>query len=103
MVQKGEEQEYTLYNQVKSAEYARQQQEQKVKKMAAKLHEMRRNNAVKIKDEMTQLTREERELEYKLQREQAELAKVWDRERGTMYKGWKEYRRVRVQNVFSLR
>ena len=77
MVQKGEEQEFSLYNQVKSAEYARQQQEQKVKKMAARLHEMRRSNAVKIKEEMTQLEREDRELDYKLQREQAELAKVW--------------------------
>ena len=75
LVQKGEEQEFSLYNHVKNAEYSRQQQEQSVKKLQNKLYDVKRVNSVQIKEEMTTRTREERELEQRLQREQAQLAK----------------------------
>ena len=76
MVAKGEEQEYSMYNQVKNAEYRRQQQEVQVKRLQSKLYDTRRINAIKLKEEMTVLVREEQDLEYKLQREHAQLAKV---------------------------
>ena len=41
MVQKAEEREHSLFNRVRNAEYARQKQEQKVKKIQSKLHEVR--------------------------------------------------------------
>lgn len=72
----GEEQEYALYNRVKNAEYARQKREQAVRKTQGKLLERRRDHAQKLKQEMIEMTKEERELEYQLERQKAELAKV---------------------------
>ena len=76
MVGKGEDQEYSLHNRVKNAEYARQKQEQRVRKLNQQLMELKRKNAVKIKNEMTEVERSEKELEQQLLREQAELTKV---------------------------
>ena len=76
MVGKGEDQEYNLHNRVKNAEYARQKQEQRVRKLNNQLMELKRKNAVKIKNEMTEVERSEKELEQQLIREQAELTKV---------------------------
>ena len=76
MVGKGEDQEYNLHNRVKNAEYARQKQEQRVRKLNQQLMELKRKNAVKIKNEMTEVERSEKELEQQLIREQAELTKV---------------------------
>ncbi|KAK2189689.1 hypothetical protein NP493_99g01034 [Ridgeia piscesae] len=76
MVGKGEDQEYNLHNRVKNAEYARQKQEQRVRKLNQQLMELKRKNAVKIKNEMTEVERSEKELEQQLLREQAELTKV---------------------------
>ena len=76
MVQKGEEREHSLYNRVRNADYARQKQEQNVRRMQNRLHELKRQNAQKLKSEMTGLTKAEQEIEQKLIREQAELAKV---------------------------
>ncbi|ELU18781.1 hypothetical protein CAPTEDRAFT_229333 [Capitella teleta] len=75
-VTKGEEAEYALYNKVKNAEYARQKQEQSVRRLSNKLLEMKRVNAVKIKEEMTERTKEEQEMHQRLQREQAMLNKM---------------------------
>ena len=72
----GEEQEYSLYNRVKNAEYARQKREQAVRKTQSKLLERRREHANELKTKMVEMTKEERELEQRLERERAELAKV---------------------------
>ena len=65
-----------LYNKVKNAEYARQKQEQTVRKLHGKLLERKRQNDEKLKKEMIEATKEQRELEYKLEREKANLSKV---------------------------
>jgi hypothetical protein len=75
-VTKGEEAEYALYNKVKTAEYARQKQEQQVRRLSSKLLDMRRQNAIKIKEEMTEISKEEEDLTQRLLREQALLKKV---------------------------
>ena len=75
-VHMGEEQEYSLYNRVKNAEYARQKREQAVRKTQSKLLERRREHANELKTKMVEMTKEERELEQRLERERAELAKV---------------------------
>ena len=72
----GEEQEYSLYNRVKNAEYARQKREAAVRKTQTKLLDKRREHAQKLKSEMLEMTREESDLEQQLERQRAELAKV---------------------------
>ena len=76
MVHRAEEREHSLFSRVRNAEYARQKQEQSVRKAQQELYEIKRQNAQKIKEEMSQLTKQEQELEQKLLREQAQLAKV---------------------------
>ena len=76
IVHRAEEREHSLFSRVRNAEYARQKQEQSVRKAQQELYEIKRQNAQKIKEEMSQLTKQEQELEQKLLREQAQLAKV---------------------------
>lgn len=76
MVSKGEEKEHNLYNQVRNAEYARQKQEQNVRRIQNSLNDLKKKNAQKIKQEMSDLEKRERELEQRLVREQAVLGKV---------------------------
>ena len=68
--------EYNLYNRIKNAEYQRQQQEQAVRKLRTKLNEVKRNNSVQLRLQMTEQERNERDLEQQLLREQAKLAQV---------------------------
>ena len=85
----GEEQEYSLYNRVKNAEYSRQKREQAVRKTQTKLLERRREHANELKSKMLEMTKEERELEQALERQRAELAKVSessDRDRWFFYR-----------------
>ncbi len=76
MVIKGEEKEHALYNKVRNAEYARQKQEQAVKRLSQKLTELKKENSIKIKQEMSELSKAEEDLEQKLVREKAALTKV---------------------------
>ncbi|XP_064621413.1 trichohyalin-like isoform X1 [Lineus longissimus] len=75
-VRKSEEIEQDLYGKVRNAEYARQKQEQSVRRMQNKLGEIKRKNAVKLKEETVNCQNAEREMEQQLIREQAELDKV---------------------------
>ncbi|XP_064594528.1 calponin homology domain-containing protein DDB_G0272472-like [Liolophura sinensis] len=76
MVSKGEETEQNLYNKVRNAEYARQKQEQTIKHLQLALQEIKRENAEKIKKELADSFRHEKECEEKLLREKAELDKA---------------------------
>lgn len=76
MVTKGDEMEHSLYNKMRNAEYARQKQEQTVRRMQQQLAELKRKNAVRVKNELAQTHKEEKELEQTLIREKAELDKV---------------------------
>ncbi len=76
MVSKGEEVEFSLYNRVKNAEYARQKQDQTVRHITTDLADLRRSNAQSLKAQMLDQTKAEVDLDQKLQREQAVLAKV---------------------------
>lgn len=76
MVSRAEEAEYGLFTRAKDAEYARQKREQAVRRLKTQLQDTRRNNAVQMKSQLTDMTRQEQELEQRLLREQAQLAKV---------------------------
>ncbi|XP_013420487.1 myosin-11 [Lingula anatina] len=75
-VTKAEEYEHSLYNKVREAEYARQKQEQTVRRLQNKLLEAKRKNAVKLKEEMVTIQKLEEELQQELVREKAALDKV---------------------------
>ena len=76
MVSKGDDMEHSLYNKMRNAEYARQKQEQTVRRMQQQLAELKRKNAVRVKNELAQTHKEEKDLEQALIREKAELDKV---------------------------
>lgn len=76
MVNKGEDQEKNLYNQVRNSEYARQKQEQSVRRIQQQLAEIKRKNSIKIREELSERQRVEREIEQAFIREKAELDKV---------------------------
>ena len=76
MVMKGEEKEHSLYNKVRNAEYARQKQEQTVRRLQNKLNEVHKSNSEKLKNEMAELNKQEMSLQHNLIREQAQLDKV---------------------------
>ncbi|XP_061168161.1 trichohyalin-like isoform X2 [Saccostrea echinata] len=76
MVTKGDDLEHSLYNKMRNAEYARQKQEQTVRRMQQQLAELKRKNAIRVKNELAETYREETELEQSLVREKAELDKV---------------------------
>jgi len=88
---KSEERELVLYNKVRNAEYARQKQEQIVKRLQSKLNDVKKLNAHKIKQEMTELSRKETELANSLQKEAAALAKV-HAERENSYSNLQQHR-----------
>lgn len=76
MVTKGEDQEQTLYAKVRNSEYARQQQEQNVRRVQLQLQELKRKNAANVTQELASVNLKEQELEQQLIREKAELDKV---------------------------
>ncbi|XP_048761242.1 trichohyalin-like isoform X2 [Ostrea edulis] len=76
MVTKGDEMEHSLYNKMRNAEYARQKQEQTVRRMQQQLADLKRKNAIRVKTELAETHREEKDLEQSLIREKAELDKV---------------------------
>ncbi|XP_041363124.1 golgin subfamily A member 6-like protein 6 [Gigantopelta aegis] len=76
MVNKGDDLEQSLYNKVRNAEYARQQQEQSVRRMQQTLAEIKRINNLKLTQEIVDRQRQEKELEQRLLKEKAELDKV---------------------------
>ncbi|XP_067672325.1 trichohyalin-like [Haliotis asinina] len=76
MVVKGEDTEQNLYQKVRNAEYARQKQEQTVRRIHNDLQETKRINAIKLKKEIAERHQQEQELEHKLIREKAELDKT---------------------------
>ena len=73
---RGEDTEHTLYQTVRNSEFYRQKQEAVVRRLQGQLSEVKRQNSVKIKEQVTELTKQEQELEQRLIREQAMLAKV---------------------------
>ena len=76
MVTKGEDQEKNLYNKVRNSEYARQKQEQNVRRLQQQLADVKRKNSIKIRQELSERQRLEKEIEQSLIREKAELDKV---------------------------
>ncbi|GFR77053.1 myosin-11-like, partial [Elysia marginata] len=75
MVSKGEEMEQELYANVRSSEYARQKQDQEVRRTQQTLAELKRVNAIKMKEDMVERKRQEEMLQQKLIRDKAELDK----------------------------
>lgn len=76
MVVKGEEEENRLYNKVREAEYARQKQEQNVKRLQAKTQATKTKHSQEMKRQLTEMLKIEKESEQKVQREQGVLDKV---------------------------
>ncbi|CAH1793579.1 unnamed protein product [Owenia fusiformis] len=75
-VTKGEEIEHDLYQKVRNSEYSRQKREQEVRRLQLKLEDTKRNNAIKIKNEIADAYKQETTMTQKLVRQKAELAKV---------------------------
>ena len=76
MVAKDEEREQSLYNSVRESEYARQKQDQEVRRIQHRLLSMRAQNAQKLKQEQMKINLTEQQLEQQLVKEKAELDKV---------------------------
>ena len=76
MVVKGEEEENRLYNKVREAEYARQKQEQNVKRLQAKAQATKNKHSQEMKRQLTEMIKVEKENEQKVLREQAILDRV---------------------------
>lgn len=76
MVSKGEEEEHRLYSRVKDAEYARQKQEQNVKRLQQKFSHTKTQNSQEMKKKLSDIIKQEKEMEQKILREQAQLDKV---------------------------
>ena len=75
-MKKDEDFEHDLFTKVRNAEYSRQKKEQDVKRLAAALAEAKRVNAVKLKQEMLDKQKEEKDLEQELAKHQADLSRV---------------------------
>ncbi|XP_074647251.1 uncharacterized protein LOC141903151 [Tubulanus polymorphus] len=75
-VKKDEDVEHDLFNKVRNTEYNRQKQEQVVRHLQSQLASLKRENALKLKQEMIERSNNEKDIHQKLQREQAELAKM---------------------------
>ncbi|KAH9495436.1 hypothetical protein Btru_015105 [Bulinus truncatus] len=76
MVSKGEEKEQSLFNTVRTAEYTRQQKDHSVRRLQLSLAELKRLNAIKIKEEMVERQRREESMKQTLLKEKSELDKV---------------------------
>ncbi|CAL1541051.1 unnamed protein product [Lymnaea stagnalis] len=76
MVNKEEEQEQMLYKNVRNAEYLRQKQEHTVRRLQQGLAEIKRLNAIKIKEDVVDRQKSEEALKQKLLKEKSELDKV---------------------------
>ncbi len=75
-VQKDDELEQDLYKTVKEAEFLRRKKDHEVKKIQEDFIELKKKNAVLIKEAIAKAFVEEKELEQKLFREKAKLDKV---------------------------
>lgn len=78
MVVKGEEEENRLYNKVREAEYARQKQEQSVKRLQGKSQATKNKHSQEMKRQLSEFIKIEKENDQKVQREQATLDRVND-------------------------
>jgi len=77
-VLKGEQQENNLYHKLREAEQTSHQLEQSVRNYEQHFMETRRSNAARIKEEMTEMAKQEAEIEQTLLKERASLHKVDD-------------------------
>ncbi|XP_052069048.1 trichohyalin-like [Mytilus californianus] len=101
MVTKGEDQEKNLYNQVRNSEYARQKQEQNVRRLQQQLAEIKRKNSIKIREELSERQRLEREIEQTYIREKAELDKA-HAEREESYIKLQKHRQYLKEDKYQL-
>ncbi|CAC5398617.1 unnamed protein product [Mytilus coruscus] len=101
MVTKGEDQEKNLYNQVRNSEYARQKQEQNVRRLQQQLAELKRKNSIKIREELSERQRLEREIEQTYIREKAELDKA-HAEREESYIKLQKHRQYLKEDKYQL-
>ncbi|XP_071130925.1 uncharacterized protein LOC143044628 isoform X2 [Mytilus galloprovincialis] len=101
MVNKGEDQEKNLYNQVRNSEYARQKQEQSVRRIQQQLAEIKRKNSIKIREELSERQRVEREIEQAFIREKAELDKA-HAEREESYIKLQKHRQYLKEDKYQL-
>ena len=76
LVQKDDEAEQDLYKTVKEAEFLRRKKDNDLKKLQEQFIEMKKQNAVQIKDAIATAFSKEKDLEQKIFREKAKLDKV---------------------------
>ena len=101
MVTKGEDHEKNLYNKVRNSEYARQKQEQNVRRLQQQLADVKRKNSIKIRQELSERQRLEKEIEQSLIREKAELDKA-HAEREESYIKLQKHRQYLKEDKYQL-
>ncbi|XP_067949638.1 calponin homology domain-containing protein DDB_G0272472-like [Watersipora subatra] len=101
MVVKGEEEETRLYNKVREAEYARQKQEQQVKRLQLKQQQIKNKNSQEMKKRLTTIVSMEKEQEQKILREQGVLDKL-HAEREESYEKLQKHREMLKRDQHNL-
>lgn len=76
LVQRDDEYEQDLYKNVKEAEFARRKKDNELKKLQDQFIEVKKQNAIQIKELIAKSFAQEQELEQKIFREKAKLEKV---------------------------
>lgn len=76
LVSKDDELEQDLYKSVKEAEFNRRKQDNELKKLQDQLVEIKKQNAIQIKEAIAKAFAEEQEYQQKIIREKAKLDKV---------------------------
>ncbi len=76
LVSKDDELEQDLYKSVKEAEFNRRKQDNELKKLQEQLVEIKKQNAVQIKEAIAKAFAEEQEFQQKIFREKAKLDRV---------------------------
>ena len=76
LVSKDDELEQDLYKTVKEAEFNRRKKDNELRKLQEQFIEMKRLNAIQIKEAIAKAFAEEQDFQQKIQREKAKLDKV---------------------------
>lgn len=76
LVQRDDEYEQDLYKNVKEAEFARRKKDNELKKLQDQFIEVKKQNAIQIKELIAKSFAQEQEIEQKIFREKAKLEKV---------------------------
>lgn len=78
LVQRDDELEQELFKTVKEAEFLRRKKDTELKKLQEQFNEVKKQNAIQIKQAIAKAFAQEQEFEQKIYREKAKLDKVFN-------------------------